>query len=149
MSEVKDREKLFTEPLSRAGQSPSTFIIFLYLATIGFSSQLRATSTHWMCLMQWLCPHQSHLSSMSLLPTENNTCKHLWGRNNRIARLKKKKGVQLSTKASEIKTKQMCAKSSTADTKEERFIQEQRRRVKALISTALCFHIPQTQLEAT
>lgn len=85
---------------------------------------------------------------MSLLPTENNTCKHLWGRNNRIARLKKK-GGQLSTKASEIKTKQMCAKSSTADTKEERFIQEQRRRVKALISTALCFHIPQTQLEAT
>lgn len=87
-ADVKDREELFNEPLCRAGHSPPMCILFLDLA-IGFSSQLSATSTHWICLMQQLCPHNSQLSSTSVLSTENNICKHLWGRNNKTAPLKK------------------------------------------------------------
>lgn len=75
-ADVKDRENLFIEPLCRAGYSPSMCILFLYTATVGFSSHLSATSTHWISLMQRLCLHNSRLSSKFVLSVENNTCKH-------------------------------------------------------------------------
>lgn len=82
------------------GQREATCIIstcIIWLSTKCFAPQVSATSTHWLCLGQQLCPHNSLLSSISALLAEEELQASLKDIKQSCTITKVRKGTQIGS----------------------------------------------------